>query len=173
MSSARPRDREKLVLLSRPKRIGRLIHYIVGVTVFLVGLMHNALAAAGFISGSYISVALGVSALVAGSIIVAINELRRKAVLYVITTWNVRIRRGIFSKYTRKLFYDQISRVEYRISKERRPAHIGDVLIFRKGVDDVPDIILEDVHSPEGLVEVIRKFMETTPTPPPWDHIPR
>jgi hypothetical protein len=164
--------RERLVHIFYSKRASHLFFYVFGVGLFLIGTVFMVATAAGLIIRNSISWFLGLAAMFLGVFIVAWAEARRYQDLYIITTWNVRVRSGLLARNTRRLFYDQISDVRTSSDAEERAAEMGDVLVYKHDEEE-PYIIFDEVHNPEGVAEIIRRFAQTTKDPPDWDHIER
>ncbi len=168
-----PEKRERLVIAFHPKRTGYIIDYIFGIIIFVVGLLSNVMMAAGWLVYTETSWGIGIAAIVLGGLITAAVEIHRRSVLYIITTWNVRARRGLFRKKTRRLFYDQISEIRFSIEGEKKPALTGDLEFYKRDQENTPSLVFYDTYSPDGLRELVLRFIGSTPTPPPWDHIER
>ncbi|NWF94577.1 MAG: PH domain-containing protein [Candidatus Thorarchaeota archaeon] len=168
-----PEKRERLVAILYPKRIGFLWAYVVGVIVFMVGFLSNVAASAGWIIHNELSWDISIIGLVAGALIVSEAETRRRSTLYIITTWNVRVRTGLLRKRTVRLFYDQIKEIRLQVDPQRRRISIGDLQFYSQAGGDTPVLVFRDVYSPDGIKELITRFIETTPSTPPWAHVPR
>lgn len=164
--------REKLVHIFYTKRTSFLFFYVFGTAIFLIGTIFMVGTAAGLIVRNFISWTLGLTAMFLGVFIVVWAEAKRHNTLYIITTWNVRVRAGFISRHTQKLFFDQISAVKTTIDEEEEAANMGDVLVFKKGLDE-PFIEFDGVHNPEGVAEIVRRFAQTVKDPPNWNHIER
>jgi len=168
-----PEQRERLVVAFHPKRIGYIIYYIFGIMTFFVGLLSNVMMAAGWLTYTELSWVIGISAIVLGGSITGAAEIRRRSVLYIITTWTVRVRRGLFWRRTKKLFYDQIGDIRFSIEGEKKPAQTGDLEFYKKGQEGAPSLVFYDTYSPDGVRELVLRFIRCTAAPPPWDHIQR
>ncbi|MBS3794438.1 MAG: PH domain-containing protein [Candidatus Thorarchaeota archaeon] len=166
-----PDEKEKLVAIFRPSRAGRLIHYAVGFVAFISGTLFNVMSAGSIIPYSTISWNMGVGAIVFGLVIVLGVEAARRYTLYVVTTWNVRIRTGIISKHTRRVFYDDISKVEIASEPQEIAVGIGDVVIYRESDAEEPVLVMKDINNPRGIRELIMRFVKTTEEPTSWSHI--
>lgn len=164
--------RERLVYIFYTKRASFLFFYVFGTILFLTGTSFMVATAAGVIVRNFISWTIGLASMFLGVFIVVWAEAKRYYNLYIITTWNIRIRTGFVNRRTKRLFFDQISRVETTSDIEERVAGMGDVLVYKKDHDD-PYINFDGVHNPDGVAEIIRRFVKTVDYPPDWDHIER
>ncbi|TFF84721.1 hypothetical protein EU524_00480 [Candidatus Thorarchaeota archaeon] len=164
--------REKLVNIFYAKRASFLFLYVFGTAIFLIGTIFMVATAAGLIIRNLVSWSLGLAAMFLGVFIVVWAEAKRYHNLYIITTWNVRVRTGFIYRHTRKLFFDQISDVRTSREEEEEAADVGDVLVYKEGVEE-PFVEFDGVHNPEGVAEIIRRFVQTVDDPPTWDHIER
>ncbi len=170
-SPVTPAQREKLVMILHPRRVGYLFHYVVGVALFVIGLLFNIMSAAHFLPYQFISWLIGLVGIVTGWLIVAWAELHRRSSWYIITTWNVRVRRGIIWKEKKRVFYDDITDVRTTSDPEERIAQMGDVEVYTAHDGDTPTIVFEDVRYPNGVAEIVRRFVRTMGDPVPWAHI--
>ncbi|RLI56098.1 MAG: hypothetical protein DRO93_11490 [Candidatus Thorarchaeota archaeon] len=166
-----PEQREKLVLILYPRRTGYLFHYVFGAVLILVGFTYNVLAAAGFVPYNETTWLLGLGSIGVGAAIMAAVEIRRRFTLYIVTTWNVRIRTGIFRRRTVRVFYDDIEQMETTASPEEQVVGMGDLEVYSRKIPDRPALVFRNMRNPEGIKEMIQRFVDTTPTPPPWSHI--
>ncbi len=161
---------EELVVKFHPQRVSRLFHYILGILIFLVGLVFMIMSSASYVPWTERAWELGIMALFGGSAIVTYSELRRRDTLYIITTWNVRVRKGLVRKSTRRVFFNEIKHVAVSGSQDERLAGQGDVEIYVEQ-DDAPELVFESVYNPDGVKEIVNRFIQTTPDPVPWNHI--
>jgi len=127
----------------------------------------------GAIPLTLVSWTLGNGAIIVGPVLFMLTEMRRFFTLYIITTWNVRVRRGIIWRKTTRLFYDEISDVRTTIYPVERRVGMGDVEIYSNTAQNGPAIIFEEIENPDGIREIISRFMLTIPFPLPWAHIER
>lgn len=164
--------REKLVHIFYAKRASFLFFYVFGTAIFLIGTIFMVATAAGLIVRNSVSWSLGLAAMFVGAFIVVWAEAKRYHSLYIITTWNVRVRTGFINRLTCKLYFDQISTVKTSSEEEEEAADMGDVLFFKKGNEE-PYLEFDGVHNPEGVAEIVRRFVQTVNDPPDWDHIER
>jgi hypothetical protein len=164
--------RERLVHIFYSKRASNLFFYVFGTALFSIGTVFMVATAAGLIIRNLISWSLGLAAMFLGVFIVVWAEARRYHDLYIITTWNVRVRTGLVTRTTKRLYYDQISDVKTSSDAEERAVEMGDVLVFKQGEKE-PYVIFDEVHNPEGVAEIIRRFVQTVKDPPDWNHIER
>jgi membrane protein YdbS with pleckstrin-like domain len=168
-----PDARERLILVMFRKRTALIFNYVLGGFISGVGILGNIATAAGFVEQSWIRWEIGVAAIVSGLLIITATEIRRRFTLYIITTWNVRIRRGMMKRSTIRVFYDEISSVETSINPDEKAIGIGDVRVHTSDVRDKPAIVFTDVYNPDGIREIILRFIQTMPSPLPWAHVPR
>ncbi len=168
-----PEKRERLVLILHPRRIAFIIHYVVGAVFIFVGFLYYVTAAGGWTAENMVSWTLGLISIGIGSLIMVRVELKRRYTLYIVTSWNVRTRTGIVRRSTVRVFYDEIDFMETTSTPEEQIAEMGDLRIFSKKRPDAPAIVWSNLWNPEGIREVIQRFVDTTPDPPPWSHIPR
>jgi len=169
-----PREKkEQLVNIFYPKRASFIFFYVFGVVVFLVGLLFNVASAGEFIIYNYVSWYLGLASMFVGAFIVAWAESRRWFTLYIITTWNVRVRKGIFSRRTKRVFYDEITEVVSCGPSDERRIGMGDVEIYTASIEGGPTLVFDGVHNPDGIKEIINRFIQTIPDPLHWGHLDR
>ncbi|MGV9170797.1 MAG: PH domain-containing protein [Promethearchaeia archaeon] len=166
-----PEEREKLVAIFRPSRAGRLIHYAVGSIALISGTLFNIMTAGSIIPYSNVSWNVGIGAMIFGILVILGVEAARRYTLYIITTWNVRVRTGVISKHTRRVFYDDISRVEIVSEPQEVAVGIGDVVIYMESNGEEPVLVIKDMNNPRGIRELIRRFVETTDEPTNWSHV--
>ncbi|MFW9959497.1 MAG: PH domain-containing protein [Candidatus Thorarchaeota archaeon] len=165
--------RERLVMILHPKRASFIFYYVFGVVLFLVGLTFMILASLGTISHSILSWSLSLLAMIFGVFLTIGAETRHYFTLYIITTWNVRLRKGIFRRTTIRVFYDEIALCRTSSNPEERRVGMGDVEICTNTMGEKPAIIFDEVHNPEGVKEIISRFTQSLPDPLPWAHLDR
>jgi len=165
--------RERLVAIYHPKRGSTIFNYVLGFVSFILGLGANVIAAANFVEYDFISWVLGLFAMMFGLALVLWTETRRRHILYIVTTWNIRIRTGYVNKRTARVFYDEITKVVTASEPVEKAINQGDVVVYSIKSKDEPALIFAGVHNPHGIREVILRFMATTPEPSPWFHVPR
>lgn len=165
--------RERLVNIFYPKRASFIFYYVFGTVLFIVGTGFMTVTSYGGLGRDLISWSLSAGAMVFGILLVVWAESRRWFTLYIITTWNVRVRRGVFSRKTNRVFYDEIASLYCSGPPDERKVGMGDVEIFTSDGDEKPALVFDGVHNPEGIREIIRRFIETTPDPVPWAHLDR
>ncbi len=165
--------RERLVLILHPKRASFIFYYVFGVVLFVIGLVFMILASFGTISHNTLSWTLSLSAMVFGVFLIVGAETRHYFTLYIITTWNVRVRKGIFRRKTTRVFYDEIAICRTNSNPEEKRVGMGDVEICTTKSDEKPAIIFDEVHNPEGVKEIITRFIKSLPDPLPWEHLDR
>ena len=168
-----PEKREKLVTIFHPKRVSLIFFYVFSVILIIIGVGFMSATAYGAIPQSELAWSMGNAAIIFGIFLFAGTEMKRFFTLYIITTWNVRVRTGILRRKTIRLFYDEISECRTGFSPAERRIGMGDVEICSNKVDDGPTLIFEEVENPEGIRIIISKFVETIPSPLPWAHIER
>lgn len=127
----------------------------------------------GAISSNLISWLLGSATIILGIFLFAGTEMKRFFTMYIITTWNVRVRRGIFRRKTNRIFYDEISECRTTIYPDEQRVGMGDVEICSDGPKGAPALIFQEVANPDGVREIISKFIQTIPHPLPWGHLER
>jgi len=169
-----PREkREKLVIILHPKRASLIFFYVFSTVLIIVGVSFLSATAYGAIDQTLISWAIGNGAIFIGIFLFTLTETKRFFTLYIITTWNVRVRKGIIKRYTKRVFYDQISECRTAIFPDERRVGMGDVEVCSDKVKNGPTLIFEEIENPEGVRSIISKFVETIPFPLPWGHIER
>ncbi len=174
IDSPMPRKkRERLVAIYHPKRSSTIFNYVLGFVVFILGLGTNVIAAANFVEYDFVSLALSLFAMMFGLTLVLWTETRRRYILYIVTTWNIRIRTGYVSKKTTRVFYDEITKVVTASEPVEKAINQGDVVVYSIKSKDEPALVFAGVHNPHGIREVILRFVATTSEPPSWSHIPR
>jgi hypothetical protein len=165
--------RERLVSIFFPKRASFIFLYVFGTVVFIVGTGFMTVTSYGGLGGDIVSWSLSAGAMVFGILLFVWAESRRWFTLYIITTWNVRVRKGVFSRKTVRVFYDEIALLRCSGPPDERKIGMGDVEIFMSDDDDAPALVFDGVHNPDGVREIISRFVETIPDPAPWAHLDR
>jgi hypothetical protein len=150
-----------------------IFFYVFSVVLIISGVGFMIATAYGAIDSSFLSWAMGNSAILFGVLLFTRTEMKRFYTMYIITTWNIRVRKGIFRRRTQRLFYDEISECRTAIYPQERRIGMGDVEICSKKKTDGPALIFEEVENPDGVREIISKFVETIPSPLPWGHLER
>ncbi|MHA1929415.1 MAG: PH domain-containing protein [Candidatus Thorarchaeota archaeon] len=168
-----PEKKERLVIIFHPKRVSLIFFYVFSVVLIVMGVVFLSASTYGAIPPTLISWALGNAAILFGTLLFARTEMKRNFTLYIITTWNVRIRKGIFRRHTERLFYDEISECRIAIYPDEQRVGMGDVEICSKKKSNEAVLIFEEVENPEGVREIITKFIDTVPYPLPWGHLER
>ncbi|MCK4568377.1 MAG: PH domain-containing protein [Candidatus Thorarchaeota archaeon] len=166
-----PEKKERLVIIFHPKRASLIFFYVFSVALVIMGVLFMSASTFGAIPPTFISWALGNAAIIFGILLFARTEMKRTFTLYIITTWNVRIRTGVFRRKTTRLFYDEISECRTTIYPDEQRVGMGNVEICSTKAGDEAVLIFEEVENPEGVREIITKFMETITYPLPWDHL--
>jgi membrane protein YdbS with pleckstrin-like domain len=165
--------RERLVGIFYPKRASFIFYYVFGTVLFIVGTGFMIVTSFGGLGRDIISWSLSAGAMVFGIVLVAWAESRRWFTLYIITTWNIRVRKGVFSRKTTRVFYDEIAMLYSSGPPAERKVGMGDVEIFTSEEDEKPALIFDGVHNPDGVREIIMRFIQTIPDPVPWAHLDR
>lgn len=165
--------RERLVSIFYPKRASFIFYYVFGTVLFIVGTGFMIVTSYGGLGRDLVSWSISASAMVFGIVLVAWAESRRWFTLYIITTWNIRVRKGIFSRKTERVFYDEIALLHCSGPPDERKVGMGDVEIFSSEDDEKPVLVFDGVHNPDGVREIIHRFVETIPDPVPWAHLDR
>lgn len=168
-----PDDRERLLMVMFRKRTGFLFYYVFGAMLSGIGVLGNVATAAGFVEQSWIRWELGVAVIISGVLIIAAAEIKRRLTLYILTTWNVRIRKGIMKRTTIRVFYDEISAVDTSMNPDEKSIGIGDLRVYSNGSKEKPTVVFTDICNPDGIREIVLRMMQTTPAPVPWVHVPR
>ena len=166
-----PEKREKLLNILHPRRIGHLFHYIMGFCLLLLGLIFFISASAGFFPIDPTPWSLGVISFSIGVGIITWEEIRIRNTMYILTTRNIRFRSGFITRNTSRIFYDDIAQVVTSRDPGEKIAEMGDIEVYSKNESGKPSLIFQDVRYPEGIKEIIMRFVETTSHPTPWDHI--
>jgi hypothetical protein len=169
-----PREKqERLVIILHPKRTSLIFFYVFSVVLTIIGIGFNSATAYGAIPYNLISWTLGNGSIICGIILFTLTEMKRFFTLYIITTWNVRVRKGIIWRKTTRLFYDEISECKTTIYPDERRVGMGDVEILSQKVKNGPTLVFEEIENPDGIREIISRFIQTIPYPLPWEHIER
>ncbi|MGY5857874.1 MAG: PH domain-containing protein [Candidatus Thorarchaeota archaeon] len=169
-----PREkRERLIIILHPKRASLIFFYVFSVVLTIVGISFLSATAYGAIPPTLVSWTIGNGAIIVGIFMFTLTEMKRFFTLYIITTWNVRTRKGIIWRKTTRVFYDRISECRTTIYPDERRVGMGDVEIISNKVKNGPTLIFEEIENPEGIREIISRFMQTIPFPLPWGHIER
>ncbi|TFH02411.1 MAG: PH domain-containing protein [Candidatus Thorarchaeota archaeon] len=168
-----PEKKERLVVIFHPKRVSLIIFYVISVVMIITGVAFMSATAYGANPLSELAWNLGTSAIFLGIFLFTGTEMKRVFTLYIITTWNVRVRKGIVRKKTTRVFYDEISECRTAIYPQEKRIGMGDVEICSSRVKNGPTLVFEEVENPDGVREIISRFIQTIPYPLPWDHIER
>jgi hypothetical protein len=163
---------EKLIAAYHTKRVAALVYYILGVVVFIIGLVFMITSSVHYIAFTLVAWYLGMASLIIGVVLITWAELKRGYTTYIVTTWNVRIKKGYLNSVTTRVFYDEISSVKVSVEPEDVQAGQGNILIYTEDMD-TPTLVFDSVHNPAGVHELISRFLVTIPDPVPWEHIPR
>jgi membrane protein YdbS with pleckstrin-like domain len=165
--------REKLVIILHPKRASMIFFYVFSVVLIIIGVSFMNATAYGAIPPTLLSWALGNGAILIGIILFTLTEMKRFFTLYIITTWNVRVRKGIIWRKTTRVFFDDITDCSTKIYPDERRLDMGDVEISSPKVRNGPTLTFQEIENPDGIREIISRFMQTIPYPLPWGHIER
>lgn len=168
-----PEKRERLVVIFHPKRVSLIFFYVFSVVMIITGVGFMSATAYGAIPSTLISWSLGNITIILGILLFTRTEMKRFFTMYIITTWNIRVRKGILRRKTTRIFYDEISECRTSIFPEERRVGMGDVEIYSKNGNTGPVLIFEEIENPDGVREIISKFMDTIPYPLPWGHLER
>ncbi|TFG34760.1 PH domain-containing protein [Candidatus Thorarchaeota archaeon] len=168
-----PERRERLVLIFHQKRASLIFFYVFGVVMVITGVGFMAATAYGSIARNSLAWNIGAATIILGILLFTWTEIRRQFKLYIITTWNVRVRRGILRRKTVRVFYDEISEVRTTANPVETKVGMGDVEICSGKADNSPAIVFEEVENPDGVRELISRFVQTIPDPLPWGHLDR
>ncbi|MCK5390326.1 MAG: PH domain-containing protein [Candidatus Thorarchaeota archaeon] len=168
-----PEKKERLVIIFHPKRVSLIFFYVFSTALVIMGVIFMSASTYGAIPPTLISWVLGNAAIIFGILLFARTEMKRTFTLYIITTWNVRIRKGVFKRQTTRLFYDEISECRVTIYPDEQRVGMGDVEICSTTAGNEAVLIFEEVENPEGVCEIINKFIQTLPYPLPWGHLER
>lgn len=150
-----------------------IFFYVFSVVLIIIGVSFMSATAYGAIPPTLISWTLGNGAIIVGIILFALTEMRRFFTLYIITTWNVRVRKGIILRKTTRVFFDEITECKTTIYPDERRLDMGDVEIYSSKVKNGSTLIFQEIENPDGIREIISRFMQTIPYPLPWGHIDR
>ncbi len=161
---------EILIAKFHPKRISSLVFYVFGFIVFIVGWVFMIASSVQFVEFSLVAWIAGICAMAAGIGTIIWREVKRRYTLYIITSWNVRVRKGYLKKRTTRVFYDDISDVRIIANIQDRIVNQGDIQIFANGEDE-PAIIFYSIENPRGIYELIQRMLRTVQAPYPWSHI--
>ncbi|MBD3407762.1 MAG: PH domain-containing protein [Candidatus Lokiarchaeota archaeon] len=165
----RPKDVELLVDIFYQSRTSNVLNYVVGTIIALVGLMYNITTPMD-VQYTLFAWITGLAAIIIGTSIVIFTEIVRRQTKYIITSWNVRIYAGFIRKSAKRIFFDDITRIDIEKDEEHERVGTGDLKIYTENADK-PAMIWEGIPNPEGIKEVIHRFIETTGKPTPWSHI--
>lgn len=161
---------EILIAKFYPRRTASLVFYIFGFVVFIVGWVFMIASSADFIEFTLVAWISGVWGMIVGILSIIWREIIRRYTLYIITSWNLRVRRGYRRKRTKRVFYDEISDVKVVTSSDERIVDQGNIEVFVKGEEN-PAITFFDIDNPRGIYELIQRMILTVPEPHPWSHI--
>jgi hypothetical protein len=164
--------RERLVSIFYPKRASFIFYYVFGTVLFIVGTGFMTVTSYGGLGRDLVSWSLSAGAMIFGVILVSWAESRRWFTLYIITTWNIRVRKGVFSRKTKRVFYDEITLLQCSGPPDERKVGMGDVEIYTSDTE-APSLVFDGVHNPDGVREIIKRFVDTIPEPVPWAHLDR
>ncbi len=166
-------QRERLIVIFHPKRVSLIFFYVFSVVMIITGVAFLSGTAYGAIPRNLISWSIGNITIILGILLFGRTEMKRFFTLYIITTWNVRVRKGIFRRKTTRVFYDEISECRTAIYPHEQRVGMGDVEICSKTKSSGPALIFEEIENPDGVREIILKFVDTIPYPLPWGHLER
>ena len=164
--------REILIAKFHPRRTASLLFYIFGFVVFIIGWLFMIASSADIIEFTMVAWLSGIWAMTVGMLSIVWQEIRRRYKLYVITSWNLRVRRGYYRKRTERVFYDEISDVKILTNLEDRMVNQGDIAIYVKDESD-PALTFFAIDNPRGIYEIIQRMLRTVATPCPWSHLER
>jgi membrane protein YdbS with pleckstrin-like domain len=165
--------RERLVLILHSQRASSIFYYVFSVILFIIGLVFMVLTSYGAISRDIDSWALSSSAMIFGVLLFVWAETKHYFTLYIITTWNVRVRKGIFRRRTTRVFYDEITECRTTSGPDEKRVGMGDVEIYSLKAQDKPTLVFDEVHNPDGVREIVSRFVSSIPDPLPWGHLDR
>jgi membrane protein YdbS with pleckstrin-like domain len=77
---------------------------------------------------------------------------------YAVTSERVRVRRGFFGRATDNVELSRLQDVDVSQHAGERMANIGDITLYGANKSD-PVVVLENVHDPERVQEIIRRAM--------------
>jgi hypothetical protein len=165
-----PIERERLIAVFHPKRISLLFQYAIAGAIFFSSFLFYISSAGGFIGVNPISWFFGIFAMCFSILLASYVELQHRNEMLILTTWNVRARKGIIHKITKRVFYDDISNIDVEMNSEERVAGVGNIKIFGNNKEE-PLIEIDDIYNPNGISEIILRFIRTTPEVTPWVHL--
>ncbi len=165
-------QQEILIAKFHPRRTASLVFYIFGFVVFIVGWVFMIASSADIIEYTMVAWLSGIWAMTVGMLSIVWQEIRRRYTLYIITSWNLRVRRGYYKKRTKRVFYDEISDVKTLTNTQDRMVNQGDIEIYVKGESE-PALTFFAIDNPRGIYELIQRMLRTAPEPCPWSHIER
>ncbi len=163
-------DHEILIAKFHPRRTASLFFYIFGFVVFIVGWVFMIASSAQFIEFTIVAWLSGIWAMVVGILSIISQEIKRRYTLYILTSWNLRVRRGYIHKRTKRVFYDEICDVKILADPQDRMVNQGDIQIFVKD-DPEPVITFIAIDNPRGIYELIQRMLRTIPETLPWSHL--
>jgi hypothetical protein len=166
-----PIERERLIAIFLPKRASLLFQYAFSGVILFSSFLFYVSTAGGFIAVNLISWYLGIFAMGFSLILITWVELKHRKTMLILTTWNVRVRKGIYRQTTTRVFYDDIANIEIDIRTEGRVASVGDIKIYGNNKEEIPLIEFNDINNPFGVCEIILRFIGTTPDVTPWAHL--
>ena len=165
-------QQEQLIAKYHPKRAAALLFYLFGSLTFILGWSFMVMSSIQFVESTLVAWYIGLWAMAIGCVLILWAEIRRKYMVFIITTWTLRVRTGYFNHLTTRVFLDEIVDVKLNIDQEERIVNQGDVEIYVKDEDD-PALVFDSVDNPRGILEIVLRIVQTIPDPVPWDHIPR
>ena len=168
-----PEKRERLVVIFHPKRVSLIFFYVFSVVMIVTGVGFMSATAYGAIPTTLMSWVLGNITIILGILLFTRTEMKRFFTMYIITTWNVRVRKGVLRRKTTRVFYDEISECRTSVLSHEQRVGMGDVEICSKTESAGPVLIFEEIENPDGVREIISKFIDTIPSPLPWGHLER
>jgi membrane protein YdbS with pleckstrin-like domain len=160
-------------LILHPKRASSIFYYVFAIILFIIGLAFMVLTSYGAIIRDTDAWTLSSLAMIFGIVLLVWAETKHYFTLYIITTWNVRVRTGIFRRRTIRVFYDEITECRTTSRPDERRVGMGDVEVFSSKNEERPTIIFDEVHNPDGVREIIMRFIQSIPDPLPWRHLDR
>ena len=166
-----PIERERLVAIVRPRRTSLLFQYAFAAVIFFSSFLFYISTAGGFIEVDLLSWVIGICAMAFAIILASFTELQRRNTMLIITTWTVRARKGIYHKTTKRIFYDDIANIEVNMNSEGRVAGIGDIKIYSHEDKETHALEFNDINNPNGVCEIILRFIRTIPDITPWAHL--
>ena len=166
-----PVEKERLIAIIRPKRISLLFQYAFSGAIFFTSFLFYVSSAGGFIQVNTISWMIGIFAMCFAAILTSWVELKHRNTMLILTTWNVRLRQGIYNRSTKRIFYDDIANIEVDMNSEGRVAGVGNIRIYGDSDEKTPFLEFNDIYNPNGVSEIILRFIRTTPEVTPWAHL--